>query len=101
MRYHIDPDQGTLWDYDTAVVSIGATRRFAFRPVVASGKGSSIKERQPPQPHNNVVMHGNVTYMFGDCRECFQHAVQNADNKNETTRRVSLVFKQTWNYQKK
>jgi hypothetical protein len=31
MRYHSDPDQGTLWDCDTAVVSIGVTRRFAFR----------------------------------------------------------------------
>mmetsp|Transcript_28564 Transcript_28564/g.28904 ORF Transcript_28564/g.28904 Transcript_28564/m.28904 type:complete len:84 (-) Transcript_28564:745-996(-) len=30
MRYHIDPDQGTLWDRETAVVSIGATRRFSF-----------------------------------------------------------------------
>ena len=33
MRYHIDPDQGILWDYPTAVVSVGASRRIAFRPI--------------------------------------------------------------------
>ena len=31
MRYHIDPDQGTLWDYETAVISVGGSRRFCFR----------------------------------------------------------------------
>lgn len=109
MRYHIDPDQGMLWDYNTAVVSVGATRRFAFRPIAAaaaaSGSGSSrLKGGQqppPPPPHNFVVMHGDVAYMFGDCQERFQHTIKNADNKNETAPRVSLVFKRTWNYQKK
>ena len=36
MRYHIDPDQGTLWDYATDVVSVGASRRVAFRSIPAS-----------------------------------------------------------------
>lgn len=84
MRYHSDPDQGSLWDRDTAVVSIGATRRFAFRPIHGG------------QPHNFVVLHGDVTYMFRDCQERFQHAVKNADSRDETAPRVSLVFKRTW-----
>jgi alkylated DNA repair dioxygenase AlkB len=25
-RYHADPDKGTLWDHDTAVLSVSATR---------------------------------------------------------------------------
>lgn len=97
MRYHIDPDQGSLWDYDTAVVSIGATRRFAFRRITRNSyERSKGQTKQQPQPHNYVIMHGDVTYMFGDCQKSFQHAVKNADNKNEATPRVSLVFKRTW-----
>lgn len=80
MRYHSDPDQGTLWDHDTAVVSVGATRRFSFRG------NQSI--------HNFVVFHGDVTYMFGDCQEQYQHTVKNA--KGEGAPRISLVFKRTW-----
>lgn len=94
MRYHIDPDQGTVWDYDTAVVSVGSTRRFAFREISNNtsehGAGSSMQ-----QPHNFVVMHGDVTHMFGDCQNRFQHAVKNADDKQETSQRVSLVFKRS------
>lgn len=90
MRYHIDPDQGTLWDYDTAVVSVGASRRFAFRAMSSSTL----------QPHNFVVMHGDLTYMFGECQSQFQHTVKKADDKTETTPRASLVFKRTWECKK-
>jgi alkylated DNA repair dioxygenase AlkB len=89
MRYHVDPDQGSLWDYDTAVVSVGATRRFAFRRI-HPGKD------QQQLPHNFVVMHGDVTHMFGDCQRNFQHAVKNAEDKTETAPRISLVFKRTF-----
>uniref|UniRef100_A0A7S3L5Z7 Fe2OG dioxygenase domain-containing protein n=1 Tax=Amphora coffeiformis TaxID=265554 RepID=A0A7S3L5Z7_9STRA len=86
MRYHIDPDQGSLWDYDTVVVSVGATRRFAFR---------SIEDGNAP-PHSFVVMHGDVTWMFSDCQERFQHSVKKAEQKDETSPRISLVYKRTW-----
>ena len=89
MRYHIDPDQGTLWDYSTAVVSVGATRRFTFRSLMAE-----------QQPHSFVVMHGDVTHMFGDCQERYQHSVKKADFRNDDSARASLVFKRTWNYDK-
>jgi alkylated DNA repair dioxygenase AlkB len=87
MRYHIDPDQGTLWDYDTAVVSVGATRRFAFRTTPPGGDGQ--------QPHSFYVMHGDVIHMYDDCQERFQHTVKKADNNGETSARASLVFKRT------
>jgi alkylated DNA repair dioxygenase AlkB len=88
MRYHVDPDQGALWDYDTAVVSIGAIRKFAFRAI--AGK---------QQPHSFLVMHGDVSHMFGDCQERFQHTVKKADNRNDDSARASLVFKRTWNHE--
>lgn len=85
MRYHIDPDQGMLWDYSTAVVSVGATRKFAFREI---GKASS-------KPHVFTLMHGDCTEMFGDCQARFQHTVRTAEMPNEKSARASLVFKKT------
>ena len=98
MRYHIDPDQGTLWGYETAVVSVGATRRFSFREIkdretVGSNKNS--KNSTKPHPHNFVVMNGDVTEMFSDCQMSYQHTVKTAEGNNEKTARSSLVFKQS------
>jgi alkylated DNA repair dioxygenase AlkB len=94
MRYHNDPDQGILWDNDTAVVSIGATRRFAFRSTQPQNSSAQPSQKMP---HNFVVMDGDVTYMFGNCQERFQHTVKNAESKNEAAPRISLVFKRTLN----
>ena len=87
MRYHIDPDQGVLWDYETAVVSVGATRRFSFRKIPTGDESF--------QPHTFVLMQGDVVEMFGDCQSLFQHTVRTADEKNEEAARASLVFKRT------
>jgi len=98
MRYHVDPDQGSLWDYETTVVSCGATRRFAFRPI-APGQGDGDRKRhrqQPNQVHSFYVMHGDATHMFGDCQVRFQHTVKKAESKAETAPRASLVFKRTY-----
>eukprot|EP00536_Pseudo-nitzschia_multiseries_P000286 jgi/Psemu1/630/gm1.630_g len=100
MRYHIDPDQGVLWGFETVVVSIGATRRFAFRSIVdnGSGDGSSTgsgKGANDSKPHTFVLLGGDVTEMVGDCQERFQHTVKTAEYKGETAPRVSLVFKKT------
>jgi alkylated DNA repair dioxygenase AlkB len=84
MRYHIDPDQGTLWGYDTCVVSVGASRRFAFREPDGGG-----------QPHMFVVMDGDVTEMRADCQSKYQHTVKPAENKSEMATRSSLVFKKS------
>lgn len=86
MRYHIDPDQGTLWEYETAVVSVGATRRFAFR---------GTQNENNDDVHVFTLMHGDLTEMFGDCQQRYQHTVKTADAKGETSARASLVFKKT------
>lgn len=90
MRYHSDPDQGVLWDSATAVVSVGSTRKFAFRDIP-----NDTRQETPSQPHNFVVMEGDVTEMLDDCQMRFQHTVKTADDKNEVTPRASLVFKRT------
>jgi alkylated DNA repair dioxygenase AlkB len=96
MRYHIDPDQGDLWGFETVVVSIGATRRFAFRSILdgstADGDG---KKATNSKPHMFVLMDGDVTEMVRDCQERFQHTVKTAEFKGESAPRVSLVFKKT------
>ena len=95
MRYHIDPDQGELWDFETAVVSIGATRRFAFRSI--SNNQPAVKERNNDidNSHAFVVMAGDITEMVRDCQLRYQHTVKPADDKKEKSPRVSLVFKKS------
>lgn len=116
MRYHIDPDQGHLWNFTTAVVSVGASRRVAFRttdqPPTMTTTSSNNKDKKEngnapttktkkkakaenEKPHTFVVMHGDVMVMVDDCQSRFQHAVKPADNKQEQAARASLVFKQT------
>lgn len=63
MRYHADPLYG-CWTPRTAVVSIGAARRFVFREVDDHGKR-----------WHYVVQNGDVVYMYGDCQERLQHSV--------------------------
>lgn len=99
MRYHMDPDQGVQWGFETVVVSIGATRRFAFRSTAdnnktggGTGGGKGVRD---PKPHLFVLMDGDVTEMFRDCQERFQHTVKTAELKGESAPRVSLVFKKT------
>jgi hypothetical protein len=48
MRYHVDPDQGTLWDYETAVVSVGASRRVAFREIQHSSSSGTTTPSSSP-----------------------------------------------------
>jgi alkylated DNA repair dioxygenase AlkB len=94
MRYHVDQDQGKLWDYDTSVVSIGATRRFAFREIEESN--FSFSTSYNGQPHTFVVVDGDVTHMFNDCQERYQHTVKKAENKLDNVMRASLVFKRSF-----
>jgi alkylated DNA repair dioxygenase AlkB len=94
MRYHVDPDQGNLWDYDTSVVSVGATRRFAFREIY--NDNHVLSTSLTSQPHTFVVMDGDVTHMFNDCQQRYQHTVKKAENKLDTAMRASLVFKRSF-----
>lgn len=94
MRYHIDPDQGVQWGFETAVVSIGATRRFAFRSI--DEKSDDGEGKNDSKPHSFVLMDGDVTEMVRDCQDRFQHTVKTAEFKGESAPRVSLVFKKTF-----
>ena len=103
MRYHCDPDQGTLWDYDTSVVSVGATRRFAIRRILPCNNKKNKKSSHDDESardkdnhhHTFVVMHGDVTHMFGSCQQEFQHSVKKAQSKMDHAPRISLVFKRS------
>jgi alkylated DNA repair dioxygenase AlkB len=104
MRYHRDPDQGTLWDYDTAVVSIGSPRPFSFRrkrcPSFGGGDNdnghgpTALEHQEVEEIHNFVVFHGDVTHMFADCQARFEHTVKKAGVPDSP--RISLVFKRSF-----
>lgn len=83
MRYHEDPLYG-CWAPESAVVSLGATRRFVFRE--ASDHAVRWEYR---------VRSGDAVVMFGDCNQGrLQHAVKVERRAEDAGPRVSLVFKQ-------
>jgi hypothetical protein len=99
MRFHADP-QGAAWAPETAVVSVGAPRRFVFRAT-----------RDPSVRYAYHVRSGDVVQMHADCQRAFQHALlpekgaapapatdAGADSPESTEEalpapRISLVFK--------
>jgi len=95
MRYHIDPDQGTLWGYETVVVSVGATRKFSFRDIPESTDGDDKSKKSQKKTHNFYVLDGDTTEMFSDCQKKYQHTVKTADSRGEKAARSSLVYKKT------
>lgn len=96
MRYHIDPDQGTLWGYKTVVVSVGATRKFSFRdaPELTTDNGDKSPKKKTAV-HNFFVLDGDTTEMFADCQQKYQHTVKTSDSRGEKAARSSLVYKKT------
>mmetsp|Transcript_47365 Transcript_47365/g.69256 ORF Transcript_47365/g.69256 Transcript_47365/m.69256 type:complete len:247 (-) Transcript_47365:118-858(-) len=96
MKYHADPDQGTIWDYETAVVSVGDTRQFVFR-----------KTENHEFRHIFYVSSGDCVLMYGDCQKNYQHCVKEEDrwqyqrpleeggegSKSNIDHRLSFVFK--------
>ncbi len=99
MRFHADP-QGVAWAPETAVVSVGAPRRFVFRAM----RDASVR-------YAYLVRSGDVVQMHADCQRAFQHALlpekgaataaaTDADSPESTEEepplpapRISLVFK--------
>jgi alkylated DNA repair dioxygenase AlkB len=87
MKYHADPDQGTLWAPSTCVASIGATRKLCFKALA-----------DPDERYEFFVFHGDVVHMFGDCNTGrFVHAIKTEafDVRPTPGPRLSLVFKQS------
>ena len=81
MRFHSDP-QGAEWAADTAVVSVGAPRRFVFRAVGDPATRCAVTLRA-----------GDVVHMGPGCQERFQHAVLPERSAEDAAPRISLVFK--------
>jgi len=97
MRYHIDPDQGTLWGHETVVVSVGATRKFSFRDIPGltkdNGDDDTKSSKKTGIVHNFYVLDGDTTEMFADCQQKYQHTVKTS--RGEKAARSSLVYKKT------
>lgn len=83
MRYHSDPDVGTVWTQDTSVVSVGDTRQFALRQTLDHSRGR----------HAFYLFSGDCVRMTEGCQRDYQHCVKVA--KEDVGARISLVFKQS------
>ncbi|XRB20964.1 Fe2OG dioxygenase domain-containing protein [Pseudoscourfieldia marina] len=98
-RWHFDPEHGEAldvprakWDARQAVVSVGASRRFVFRPRRMSGDPSP--QMKDEDVHQFVVREGDVVWMYDDCQDAWEHAVlKDDDGCVEAGPRISIVFK--------
>lgn len=82
MRYHSDPDVGTIWSQDTSVVSVGDTRQFVFRETLDHSRR-----------HTFYLFSGDCVRMTGRCQQDYQHCIKVA--KEDVGPRISLVFKKS------
>jgi len=94
-KYHKDPDLGRLWARDSVIVSLGETRRFAFR------EDSLVKKKRAPE-HWFRVRGGDAVWMFGDCNDTWEHCVMPGENDvrgdasdASDAPRASVVFKRS------
>ena len=84
-KYHRDPDLGLLWARDSIIVSVGETRRFAFREL---GKNED-------EAHWFRLRSGDCVWMFANCNDDWEHCVMRAEGaagENDGPR-ASVVFK--------
>ena len=94
-KYHKDPDLGRLWARDSVIVSLGETRRFAFRK-----ESSGVREKRAPE-HWFRVRGGDAVWMFGDCNDTWEHCVMpgesdvRGDANASDAPRASVVFKRS------
>lgn len=75
MRYHSDPlaECGvSVWDSDTAVVSLGAPREFVFRTALLTVRQEQQRapqvQQQQPVHYPYLVANGDVVRMVADCQ---------------------------------
>ena len=84
-KYHRDPDLGLLWARDSIIVSVGETRRFAFRELGKKrGRGALVP-----------IAIGDCVWMFANCNDDWEHCVMRAEGaagENDGPR-ASVVFK--------
>ena len=84
-KYHTDPDLGRLWARDSIIVSVGETRRFAFRRLGANDA----------EAHWFRVRSGDCIHMFADCNDAYEHCVMRAEGEDNDAPRASIVFKRS------
>jgi alkylated DNA repair dioxygenase AlkB len=106
-KFHTDPEHGTLWDRTTCVASIGACRKFAFRPIPGKNTWSYcdiytdnaeqvIRSHEDTSPAAIHLFSGDIVHMWGECNDIFHHAVYPGVKAAQTTSeedRISLVLK--------
>ena len=113
-RFHTDPEHGTMWERLNAVVSVGCSRRFAFRPIPeitqwsdwdtavsstnAGTRGESVKDDTANAPVVIRFFSGDIVIMTGTCNDNFHHAVYPENpsillDHDIDASRVSLVLK--------
>ena len=81
--YHTDPDLGRLWARDSVIVSVGETRRFAFREIGDAERDAAWFR----------VRGGDCVWMFADCNDAYEHCVYSAEGEANDAPRASIVFK--------
>ena len=89
--WHTDPEMGTVWDRDSVIVSIGETRRFAFRKL--AGGGDKTQNDGEEEQIWVRVHHGDCILMRDDCNDNWEHCVFGKENDSNNAARISLVFK--------
>jgi alkylated DNA repair dioxygenase AlkB len=72
-KWHKDPDLGRLWARDSVIVSVGETRRFAFRKDTTSVKSDVASD------HWFRLRGGDCVWMFGACNDTWEHCVMKAE----------------------
>ena len=108
-KWHTDPDLGRLWARDSVIVSVGETRRFAFREIGGStdpnltatsgggakGKGKGAGGNGGDVMHWWRVRNGDCVWMFADCNDTWEHAVLKAEGDCNDGPRARIVFKRS------
>ena len=103
-KFHTDPEHGTMWERLNCVVSVGNSRRFAFRPIPDETTwnewdgGLETRQDTATVPAVIRLFPGDIVSMWGECNDLFHHAVYPesedvAANEGPASRRVSLVLK--------
>lgn len=101
-KFHTDPEHGSLWHPTTCVISCGASRIFAFRPIPELSTWSEWdgqKRIKDEQLNDNAaatlqLFPGDLVFMSGNCNEVFHHAVYSSPfDEAAGSSRVSLVLK--------
>lgn len=107
-KYHTDPEHGSHWHRTTAVVSLGTSRKFAFRPIPdiatwadwdliisSTNKAKQSKDDTSCAPAAVQLFPGDVVLMTESCNDLFHHAVYASpfDDIGLQNSRVSLVLK--------